>query len=369
MELRSRAIFSETPLRIVQHIIFWLFVIMALTLIYGVDLPSYWLACGIMLMFVPLHMLYFYVTAYILVPRFLYTRQYFLFFAGLTVCATFATFGFRLVEVFIADPIIYRALKAENPAFVWRKMEGTFEYQIKHIGYLINAMEQTNFVVWIAFAIKFFKMWYDKQQASLEAELNILKGQLHPHFLFNTLNNLYALTLVQSPRSPAVVIGLSEILRYMLYEANAETVSLKRDIEILESYVALEKIRYEDRLDLHFSMNGVTEELHIVPLLILPLVENAFKHGTSEKIGQAWINIDLHVKNHLLKFKIANSKAEPTAGPPKSSDHNSIGLANVRKRLGILYPAAHQLRILEEVDIFAVILEIHLDKKLKLGPL
>lgn len=369
MELRSGAIFSKTSLRIVQHTIFWLSVLMALTLIYGVGLPSYWLAFGVVLMLMPVHMLYFYATVYVIVPRFLYTRQYFIFFALLAVCATLATFGFRLIEVVIVDPIIYTALKKEDPTFVWRKLDGTFEYQIRHIGYLINAMEQTNFVVWIAFAVKFFKMWYDKQQASLEAELNILKGQLHPHFLFNTLNNLYALTLTQSPRSPAVVIGLSEILRYMLYEANTETVSLKRDIEILGSYVALEKIRYEERLDLNFSMNGVTEEQRIAPLLILPLVENAFKHGTSEKIGQAWINIDLHVKNHLLKFKIANSKAESAAGQQKSSDHTSIGLANVKKRLGILYPASHQLRILDEEEIFAVILEINLDKRLKMGPL
>jgi len=369
MKLSSRGIFNERSLRIAQHTVFWLFVLLVLTFIYGVDMPSYWLACGIMLMFVPLHMLYFYVVAYVVVPRFLYTQQYAKFFALLILCGTIATFGFRLIEVSIADPIIFRAIREEDPTFVWHKLDGTFEWQITHIGYLINAMEQTNFIVWIAFAVKFFKMWYDKQQASLEAELNLLKGQLHPHFLFNTLNNLYALTLTQSPRSPAVVIGLSEILRYMLYEANTETVSLKRDVEILESYIALEKIRYEERLDLNFSINGVSEDQRIVPLLILPLVENAFKHGTSEKIGQAWINIDLNVKNNLLKFKIANSKAEPETAKQKNSDHSSIGLANVVKRLGILYPSSHQLRILEEDEVFAVILEINLDKRLKMGPL
>ena len=128
-------------------------------------------------------------------------------------------------------------------------------------------------------------MWYEKQRAALEAELNLLKGQLHPHFLFNTLNNLYALTLNQSSRSPSVVMGLSEILRYMLYEANRESVLLKRDVEILENYIGLEKIRYEDRLDLNFNISGISEEQKIAPLLILPLVENAFKHGTSERIG------------------------------------------------------------------------------------
>jgi hypothetical protein len=369
MEFGSRGILNAKSLRLLQHTVFWLCVLIALTLIYGVDMPSYWLSCGIMLMFIPLHMLYFYITAYVILPRFLYTRKYFIFFVSLGICAVIATLGFRIIEIVIADPIIYKAIRKENPTFIWPKLDGTFERQITHSGYLTNAMEQTNFVAWIAFAVKFFKMWYNKQQASLEAELNILKGQLHPHFLFNTLNNLYALTLTQSPRSPSVVMGLSEILRYMLYEANSDTVTLKRDIEILESYIALEKIRYEERLDLNFSINGVTDEQHIVPLLILPLVENAFKHGTSEKIGQAWINIDLKVKNDTLKFKIANSKAEPSANQYQNSNHGNIGLANVRKRLGILYPTSHQLRILDEEDVFAVILEINLDKRLKIGSL
>src|SRR5688500_3213640 len=98
-------------------------------------------------------------------------------------------------------------------------------------------------------------MWFERRQAALEAELNFLQGKLHPHFLFNTLNNLYALTLNQAPQSPSVVMGLAEILRYMLYEANTEVVQLERDISILKSYIELEKIRYEERLDINFSVN------------------------------------------------------------------------------------------------------------------
>jgi len=369
MVFRSRGILKANALWVLQNGIFWLTILVALTLIYGVDLPGYGLAFGIILMFLPIHMLFYYTTAYLIIPRYLYTRRYFKFFILLILCGLSATLAFRLLEITIADPIIFKAAKKEDPGFVWHKLDGSFEEQLRDIGNLINAFEQTNFVVWIALAVKFFKMWYDKQQAALEAELALLKGQLHPHFLFNTLNNLYALTLNQSPRSPAVVIGLSEILRYMLYEVNAETVLLNRDVDILESYISLEKIRYEERLDLHFSINGIKAEQRIVPLLILPLVENAFKHGTSEKIGQAWINMDLNVKNDLLKFKISNSKAEQIPGIEKRADESSIGLANVRKRLKILYPDAHQLRILEEEDVFAVILEINLDKRLKIGPL
>jgi sensor histidine kinase YesM len=115
-------------------------------------------------------------------------------------------------------------------------------------------------------------------------------------------------------------------------------------------------------------MKGLESDHKIVPLLLLPLVENAFKHGTSEQVGQAWINIDLQIKNNLLKFKISNSKPEEPAKDKRRKDDSSIGLANVRKRLEILYPSAHQLRILEEEDIFAVIMEINLDKRLQIGP-
>jgi hypothetical protein len=352
-----------------QHTGFWLLTLAALTVIYGFGLPRYWFAFRVILLFLPVHMFYFYSVAYVGIPRFLFRTKYLNFFLFLILCTILSTTAFRLIEILVADPRISQELRKTNPDFVWHKLDGSFWEQLTKPAYIANAFEQTNFILWIALAIKFFKMWYEKQQAALEAELGLLKGQLHPHFLFNTLNNLYALTLTQSPRSPSVVIGLSEILRYMLYEANSETVELKRDVQILENYIALEKIRYEERLDLNLNVQGINDQHRIVPLLILPLVENAFKHGTSEKIGEAWINLDLQVKENLLKFKISNSKAETTSKRNGHNDHTNIGLANVKKRLQILYPAGHKLRILEEEDIFVVILEIDLDKRLEIGPL
>jgi LytS/YehU family sensor histidine kinase len=336
-----------------------------MTILYGAGMPGYWLALRIVAIFLPIHIFYFYCIAYVLIPRYFNRKQYITFTLFLILCITLSTLLFRLVEILIADPIIYAAVKENDPTFVWVKLQGTFKEQLSRPVYLISAFEQTNIFVWIALSVKFFKMWFERRQAAIEAELNFLKGQLHPHFLFNTLNNLYALTLTQSPQSPAVVMGLAEILRYMLYEANTDIVDLERDIRIVESYIKLEKIRYEERLDINFSINGLAPEHKIAPLLILPLVENAFKHGASEQVGQAWINIDLRIKSNVLKFKIANSKPETTAKEDRKH-HVSIGLANVRKRLDILYPSAHQLRILEEEEVFAVILEIELDKRLEI---
>ncbi|QRR02171.1 sensor histidine kinase [Dyadobacter sandarakinus] len=352
--------FSEK--KVVRHLAFWLFILCVLTFVYGAGLPGYWFAMGIVAMFMPVHALYFYSIAYFIIPRYFNGGRYVVFFICLFLCVVLSTVAFRLIEIFIADPLIYRAVLKTDPAFIWHKLDGTPGEQFARPTYLISAFEQTNIFVWIALSVKFFKMWFERKQAATEAELNFLKGQLHPHFLFNTLNNLYALTLNQSPQSPAVVMGLAEILRYMLYEANTGVVSLERDIRIVESYIALEKIRYDERLDITFSIHGSLSEHRIVPLLILPLVENAFKHGASEQVGQAWINMDLRVKDQLLKFKISNSRPELPAHPDLRPHHVSIGLANVRKRLEILYPQAHQLRIFEEPEVFAVILEIELKK-------
>ncbi len=351
--------------RILLHILFWLVVLTILTVIYGAGMPDYWLTIGIVSIFMPIHIGYFYLIAYVIIPRFFDRKKYTQFVLLFVLIVVGSTLAFRLMEILVADPIIYNAVKKNDPTFVWRKLEGSFRQQLAKPTYLISAFEQTNIFVWIALSVKFFKMWFDRRQAAMEAELNFLKGQLHPHFLFNTLNNLYALTLKQSPQSPGVVMGLAEILRYMLYEANTEIVQLERDISILKSYIELEKIRYEERLDINFSINGLGPDFKIAPLLILPLVENAFKHGASEQIGQAWINMDLRVKSNALKFKISNSKPE-TSVQDDRPHHVSIGLANVRKRLEILYPGAHNLKIMDEEDVFAVILEIDLDKRLEI---
>lgn len=352
--------------RIFQHVAFWTAIWILLILIYGAGMPDYRLTAGIVGLFLPVHIFYFYSIAYFLVPRFLNRKKYAGFFILLVLCMLLSTAAFRLLEILLADPLIADAIRKTNPEFAWKKLEGSVWQQFTKPVFLISAFEQTNIFVWIALSVKFFKMWFERRQAAMEAELNFLKGQLHPHFLFNTLNNLYALTLKQSPQSPSVVMGLSEILRYMLYEANAEAVRLERDVHIIENYIALEKIRYEERLDIHFSINGLSPEHRIAPLLILPLVENAFKHGASEQIGQAWINMDLHIKNNLLKFKIANSKPEMAINVVDKKHHTSIGLANIRKRMEILYPAAYRLKILEEQEMFAVILEIELDKRMQL---
>lgn len=349
--------------RFLLHLLFWIIALGALTIIYGINKPSYLVSLRNNFFYLPVHLIYFYTLAYVLIPKFLLRNKYWQFITGLVLLAFSLVILTRLLDIFFVDPYLARIQKEMGLVDEWPKIQGTFWEQLVNPIYFVNALKGANLIVWIAITIKFFKLWYERRQAALHAELNFLKAQVHPHFLFNTLNNLYALTLNQSAKASHVVLGLSEILRYMLYECDKENIDLKKDVEILESYIALEKIRYEDRLDLNFNIAGRINHQKIAPLLLIPLVENAFKHGISEQVGDAWIKIDLTVNENLLKFKIANSRSEIL--PEDAAKHyGNIGLNNLRKRLQIIYPEAHTLKIIEDDEMFLVVLEINLDQQI-----
>jgi LytS/YehU family sensor histidine kinase len=217
------------------------------------------------------------------------------------------------------------------------------------------------FVIILAVAIKLLKSWYTKQQAvqqlfteKLEAELKMLKSQIHPHFLFNTLNNIYALAMKKSDEAPDMIVKLSEILDFLLYESQAEIVGVEREIEMLNNYIDLEKIRYGERLSIDFKIEGDYQNRVIAPMLLLPFVENSFKHGASGLRDKAWIKIHLVLDSENLKFSVDNNIAE-------NKDKNStggIGLENVRKRLDLTYPGQYTLNIDESAGTYSVGLSI-----------
>lgn len=185
-------------------------------------------------------------------------------------------------------------------------------------------------------------------------ELEALKNQLNPHFLFNTLNNLYALTLKKSDDAPRVIQKLSEILDYILYGCNKPFVALHKEIELIENYLSLEKIRYENRVKITFDKN-VSGQEKIAPLLLLTFVENAFKHGVTNEINQATINISIHKEHEQLVFKVENSK--PLQAKPETKKE-SIGLKNIKKQLELLYPKAYQLIIENRLNTFSANLKL-----------
>jgi len=219
-----------------------------------------------------------------------------------------------------------------------------------------------------AATIKLMKYWYTKERKNLqlqkenaEAQLQLLKAQVHPHFLFNTLNNIYSFTQNTSAVASKLVMGLSDMLRYMLYECNQPLVSLAKELKMLQDYSVLEQIRYDKRLDLHIELPKNTQDHYIAPLLLLPFVENCFKHGASNMLEQPWISLHVSVEGDILKMNLVNGKPPETGNKPL--DKPGIGIVNVRKRLSLLYPNKHQLLITAEEEVFIVNLTLQLDRK------
>jgi len=216
-------------------------------------------------------------------------------------------------------------------------------------------------VVAIVVVIHLARKWYTSQQErqqlkndKLEAELKYLKAQVHPHFLFNTLNNLYSLTITDSKKAPDVVYKLSQLMSYMLYDSNKPFVPLQKEIDYIENYITLEKIRYEDRLDVSLNVLSDVQNVAIAPLLILPFVENSFKHGFSNDLGKVWVHIDILLNEGQLIIKVENSKGDSGNGQT-----SGIGLSNARKRLGLIYKDKHDLQILDEEKTYLVVLKLN----------
>lgn len=214
----------------------------------------------------------------------------------------------------------------------------------------------------LAASIKLIKYFYAKQQQTLllqqekaVAELQSLKAQLHPHFLFNTLNNIYSHTQDTAPVAADMLLGLSTLLRYMLYNCNAPLVSLKQEIQMLMEYIELEKKRYGNQLEISVQLPNDFKNLMIAPLLILPFVENCFKHGASNMLDKPWINIHITTTNNLMQLKLINGKVNNATGQT-----GGIGINNVRQRLNLLYPEQHKLQIIEEEEMYIVNLSLQL---------
>ena len=181
--------------------------------------------------------------------------------------------------------------------------------------------------------------------------------QVHPHFLFNTLNNIYSQTQTESPKGSKMIMELSGMLRYILAEGNKARVPLQKELAMTQDYIHLEKIRYGNKLDLHVSIPDDTDNLEIAPLILLPFVENCFKHGASKFLKSPWINLQIEMNGRKLIMKLMNGKASDL---PPVHPHSGTGINNVKKRLELLYPDKHQLQITDEPEVFVVNLSLEL---------
>lgn len=199
------------------------------------------------------------------------------------------------------------------------------------------------------------------QKEKLELELNALKSQIHPHFLFNTLNNLYSLTLKNSEKASEVVLKLSDIMRYVLYQANENKVLLSKEIAFVKNYVDLQRIRYNQKYTIHFEVEGKIYEQLVAPLLFIDFVENAFKHGLEKRFNDGFVDIKFIYNNNQINLKVINSKGQSDQeSDMQKPEQSGIGLTNVKKRLLLIYGAKHQLEINDKEAEFIINLNIDL---------
>lgn len=334
--------------RILQHTLFWAAHVVFYGLLYGSFEGNYEMAFMEELVFLPGRMAFTYYTMYFLLPRFILPGKYWHFIAWFLI----GSFAMGLEQRYVSYNILY-------PLYYPEALEWPFFYFPK----IIKLFALTYPVTFVAVTIKLLKYWYANKQAQqilaqekLQAELQFLKTQIHPHFLFNTLNNLYALTLKKSDKAPEMVLKLSELINYMLYECTSDSVSLSKEIKFIRSYVDIEKMRYGDKLDIDIRVTGDVSDRQIAPLILLPFVENCFKHGASEILQQSWVKLTIDVQPHVLIIKVENNKASDNGTPGRKE---GIGIQNVRRRLDLLYAERHELKINNGEETFLVVLTLN----------
>ncbi|MEP6927248.1 MAG: histidine kinase, partial [Ginsengibacter sp.] len=219
-------------------------------------------------------------------------------------------------------------------------------------------------------AVKMLKNYYEKMEEKLilvkenaDAEIRLLKGQVHPHFLFNTLNNIYSLTLKRSPLAADMIQKLFNIVSYMINECSSAMVPLGNELDMIKDYMALENVRYGGRLDMQVQIIGNSLGKEILPLLMIPFVENSFKHGASKMLNDPWVKLNISIEERFLYFDLCNNK-------PAVDSHEQpqgIGLRNVQKRLQLLYPGGHLLKIEHGLENFSVFMKVPLEDGVRMG--
>jgi two-component system, LytTR family, sensor histidine kinase AlgZ len=215
------------------------------------------------------------------------------------------------------------------------------------------------FVTMLRFAVDWFELEAKKKEMENEklmAELNFLKAQINPHFLFNTLNNLYYLAYSKSENTTEVIAKLSQMMRYMIYDSNHPNVLLNKEIEYMQSYISLEKMRLNEQIPITFEIKGNTENIWIAPLILITFLENAFKHGVSSSNPKAWVSISLVVEGQQCMYTVSNGKTALN-----NHEKSGIGLQNVKRRLELSYPEKHQLTIDDGPEEYVVQLQLTLN--------
>ncbi len=287
----------------------------------------------------------FYLNYLVFIPRFLDKKRYIVYIAIILV--TIIIFGFGKYGL----GLIFKS-------YVLMRMHGQ---QIGFWSYFVGAFFTSLTFIFLSTTVKFTIYWFrnertqrDLENQRLTAELSFLKSQINPHFLFNSLNSIYSLAYQRSETTPDAILKLSEIMRYMLYECNDNKVSLEKELQYLQNYIDLQKIRFGEKAYIDFKISGRVDGQKIVPLLLIAFIENAFKHGVANNASSP-IQILIEVDDSRLHFFAQNKKHNNNR-----DNQGGIGLINVTRRLDLLYPESYKLNIINQPDIYSVELQLSL---------
>lgn len=343
---------TKRRFRVLRNVVFWLLMMTAIFFQYLNSGNPYYLALHQSLIYFVFMFIVGGVPAYInnlwLIPRFLMQRKYGYYAAILIpLIVVFAYTAFWL------RPILdqYSLAKPEN---MNREPGNMFYYFVMVIEFLVAfAMVQ--------FSVERFEAAHQLkilEKEKLNAEYDNLKSQLNPHFLFNSLNTIYGITRKADPAAGDAVMLLSDMLRYMLYECNTEKVPLVKEIEYINNYIKLATLRKRKNARVSFSVEGNPDGKQVVPLLLIPFIENCFKHGIEMRLEDPWVDIRIMVAGNELRLQCRNNISHQ----PEPDRSGGVGLINVKKRLELSYPRNYQLDIHEGPDEYVVHLKIQLDE-------
>lgn len=286
-----------------------------------------------------------FVINYVLLPRFFYKKKYLLFFLSIAAIVT----AIIMIEELVLEAIYY-------PDTRGTRFQGV-TYSLLDVMPMIMILSGFKF----AWDVSKKQLEVEELRSSFkESELQFLKSQINPHFLFNNLNNLYSYAIEESPKTPSIILELSSVLRYMLYDCKEKYVALPKEINHLKNFTQLNELQIEERGKVSFKTENILSEYRIAPLILTVFIENAFKHSTASQSKDISIDIDIHVTDiGILEFKCENSFR-----PLTNTDNLSkgIGLQNVKKRLLLLYPDVHKLTISDSGEVYTVHLKMQLKK-------
>lgn len=344
--------YSYASYPVLYHVLFWLCYFLINTVRWGLYFDDYVYSIQSNLVEFPLHIALVYFTLYYLMPRLL-PKKVGVFILLLIAATIIITLARVILTYELVTTEVFKESGRDEELFGFNYLAAAFFGEIYVLG-VVSAIKIS--IDWIKFKNKASEL----QKSQLETELAYLKSQIQPHFFFNTLNNLYSLTLDKSDKAPETVIKLSELMSYVIYDSSKSMVSLNEEINHIQNYIDLERLRFGQRLHLDFSLEGNISNIEVPPLLFIPFIENAFKHGTSTRKKHIPISISFNIKEDTLVFICENEISNERQVHEKlmRKTHYGIGLKNTERRLNLRYDTDYELNVTDHNSLFRVVLKL-----------